>query len=112
MVYRSTPAAHDLNSLEPLEPRQFLSAGDLDPTFGRRGILVLPELASGARQIDVLPSGKILLAASDEILRLNQSGALDKTFGGGDGRITPDANVFDVDFMPDGRILVASSRSV
>src|SRR5688572_3599298 len=103
MVYRSTTAAGVLNSLEPLEPRQFLAAGDLDPTFGRGGVAVLQFDAASA--VDVRSDGKILIGAGRHVLRLNPNGSLDRSFTG-DGSLDTGLLEAQTVFMPDGRIVV------
>src|SRR4051812_43927903 len=84
---------------ERLEPRRLMSAGDLDPSFGVGGIRTLPltdpspEATFRPTALDVLNGktvvvGQINSFAGQEksfIARLTSSGALDTTFGGGDG---------------------------
>src|SRR5258705_6862094 len=48
--------------VEALEPRQFLSAGDLDRSFGSGGVLLRDDLNS-AYSVAVQADGKILLFA-------------------------------------------------
>ncbi len=59
---QTAPAARP--SVEPLEPRQLLTAGALDPTFANAGRLNLPGTYSFVDQILVQPDGKILVAGS------------------------------------------------
>jgi uncharacterized delta-60 repeat protein len=75
--------------IETLEPRQLLSAGDVDPTFGRNGSTLVPGLAS-LTDVAVQSSGKILILGTDgkpefpssdyHLLRLNSGGSVDNTF--------------------------------
>jgi uncharacterized delta-60 repeat protein len=75
--------------VEALEPRQLLSAGDIDTSFGRRGSTLVPGLAS-LTDVAVQSSGKILLLGADgdpvfpssqyHLLRLNLDGSLDAAF--------------------------------
>jgi uncharacterized delta-60 repeat protein len=104
MVYRSTTAAH---TLDALEPRQLLSAGDLARSFGRNGVLVLNDLpAAGA--VHVRPDGKILVGASSQILRFNPDGSPDKSFGN-NGRINTGIDFFDMEVTEDGHIVVVAN---
>jgi uncharacterized delta-60 repeat protein len=66
------------------------STGVPDPTFGVGGVKVIDlGAAEYATSVRVLNNGKLLLAGfrSSEVIvaRLTASGALDQTFGGGDG---------------------------
>jgi uncharacterized delta-60 repeat protein len=91
-----------------------LAAGDLDPTFGNGGTVMIPNgfLPSG---LVIQSDGKILIAASDftstsdwVLTRLNSDGSLDSSFGTG-GKVT--TNIGDFDYYPtltlqsDGKIL-------
>jgi uncharacterized delta-60 repeat protein len=105
MVYRSTPAAR---ALEALEPRQFLAAGDLDPTFGQRGAAILTQFGTGGA-VDVRGDGKIVISTGADILRLNPDGSLDRSFAD-DGSVATGLAAIDTAFMPDGRIVVAGRR--
>lgn len=50
---------------EPLEDRTApAAAGDLDPTFGTGGRVVIPLDSSSASAMAVLPDGKIVLAGT------------------------------------------------
>jgi uncharacterized delta-60 repeat protein len=83
---------------ERLEPRRFLSAGQLDPTFGGDGEINIPRLTDSSTLGSVVEQsdGKILLVGSTfggnntqtlRLQRFNNDGTLDPTFGGGDGVI-------------------------
>jgi uncharacterized delta-60 repeat protein len=83
--------------IEPLERRQLLSAGQLDPLFGSDGIVQLTGLTGNFADVKALPGGKFLAAgtakASDGKLslllaRFNADGKLDGTFGSGGEVIT------------------------
>src|SRR5206468_8450037 len=83
--------------IEPLERRQLLSAGQLDPLFGSDGIVQLTGVTGNFADVKALPSGKFLAAgaakASDGkvsllLARFNADGKLDGTFGSGGEVIT------------------------
>src|SRR5437868_3322858 len=96
---RSQPAQSMFVCSEPLEPRRLMSAGDLDTSFGVGGVRTLPltdpYADAGFRPMAVdVQNGKTVIVgqinsfAGEEksyIVRLTSSGALDTTFGGGDG---------------------------
>lgn len=89
--------------------------GSLDTTFGTLGIEIIPS-TGGAHHVAIQSDGKIVLAgdtngAPDQtvVIRLNDSGALDPTFGTG-GKVTFDnggGTSLAIDSA--GRILVAAS---
>lgn len=82
-------------SIELMEDRMLLSAGDLDPSFGGGGTMVVsfaqPYVDSGESAIQ--PDGKIVVLGTSDyggydygkgdfsLIRLSSSGALDPTFG-------------------------------
>lgn len=70
--------------------RRFLPGGQLDSSFGG-GAVSIPVLSEGGSAIAVSPDGKpvLVVASADEVnlLRLNQDGSRDSTFGG-DGTVT------------------------
>ena len=105
MVNRSTDTT---KALEALEPRQFLAAGDLDPTFGQRGAAILTQFRAGSA-VDVQADGKIVISAGTHLLRLNPDGSLDDSFGE-DGSVDTGLEFAKTDFMPDGRIVLAGRR--
>jgi uncharacterized delta-60 repeat protein len=103
--------------------------GKVDRSFGNNGRVVIPEREewdySGFATVLVLPDGKLLLAGSDDVsfgrmklVRLDPDGRLDRTFGGGDGVVTPkDRNAISccgesvlLASAGDGKILVAGER--
>ena len=110
--------------LQPLESRQFLSAGQLDPTFGNGGIVVTDHGLSNASGITVQSDGKILLTATGDdpagthLARYNADGSLDSSFGDGGvsswaigtSGVISDSSSFDLAgspfVAPDGKILV------
>jgi uncharacterized delta-60 repeat protein len=96
--------------------------GMLDTAFGGSGSTVFKGKRRGyttLRAVDVLPSGKILVAGFLNyrllLARLDADGRLDRGFGGGDGKVTLDlhANVCcqaaELAVASDGRIIVAAS---
>src|SRR5688572_21592539 len=111
-------------SVEPLEGRRLLAAGDLDPTFGRGGV-VLPDPTThrgGAAAVALQPDGKIVSGGTFEperqgpvhfaLLRYNADGSTDRSFGA-DGYVTANpagadrSFISDVAVQADGRILAA-----
>src|SRR5687767_9999966 len=90
------------HSIEALERRTLLAAGQLDPSFGDAGVVTAPPAIA---PVAVLPQadGKVLVAGETiatpglneppytqatyaaAIVRYNADGSLDTTFGGGDG---------------------------
>src|SRR5258706_3238555 len=97
--------------VETLEPRHLFSAGDIDPTFGRSGSVLVPALAS-LNEVAVQSSGKILLLGADgdpvfpssqyHLLRLNLDGSVDASFH---AQITP-FNAQRMFLESDGKILL------
>ena len=84
-------AANRAGSMERLEPRRLLTAGQLDPSFGSDGSVFAgnyPDFSISA--IAVQPDGKVLAAGnggtnntSTSIERFNVDGSLDPSFGTG-----------------------------
>src|SRR5688572_23808019 len=114
-----------LLTVERLETRWLLSAGDPDTSFGVGGRIEYdnPERLSFLAESLAQPDGKILFAGEtvDLLLadqaqyflrRVNPDGTLDATFGGGDGLVvgnftsdpTDDSSLNDVALAPDGKI--------
>src|SRR4051812_17577642 len=94
-------------TFELLEPRQFLSAGDLDPSFGNNGLILDRRVGSGAVEMLTQRPGDghtyLLVADRHGVERLTVSGAHDVTFGrDGRARIGNTRNVTDIAFQPDG----------
>lgn len=96
---------------------RFDDAGELDRAFGDHGRFLLPLSGNGpdsANAIAVQPDGKIVAVGSFAgidvlIARFDVDGALDSTFGGGDGFVTYDFGgseaLTDVELLPGGGIL-------
>ena len=120
-------------SVLPLEDRLTPAAGDLDPTFGTGGRVVLPMTAAAdgdeVNDVALLPDGRTVLAGFSTVggsgvqnefavARLLPDGSPDPSFDG-DGRLTMDFNfggylsdqATAVAALPDGRILVAGTVS-
>src|SRR4051812_29195448 len=86
--------------VERLERRRLLSAGDLDPTFGHGGFGSVSLGDVTVQKMLAQPDGKILVRGYTArfngeqdllvptLVRLNPDGSRDKSFGGGDGKIT------------------------
>ena len=109
-------------ALESLEHRRLLSAGDLDPTFSADGKQIIDLAGSGneiANAVAIDGSGRVVLAGrmivgsetDFAVVRLTATGAIDTTFGGGDGVVSVDFAVndeaMDVAIDSAGRIVVA-----
>ncbi|MGN6727940.1 MAG: delta-60 repeat domain-containing protein, partial [Tepidisphaeraceae bacterium] len=64
---------------------RYLANGELDPTFGTKGVVTVPNAGGYAiNGIAVEAGGKIFIEGPT-FIRLTSTGAFDKTFGGGDG---------------------------
>src|SRR5205085_6006854 len=83
-------------TVERLESRRLLSAGDVDPTFGDGGLVSLQAAPGGTALQSVAPcrDGKSfivvgMLAPPERglVMRVDGSGRPDPSFGGGDGRV-------------------------
>ena len=100
------------------DPSAARRPGDLDPAFGSDGVAVTSAAiaANGASVVLRQPDGKLVavgqIASSVlTLVRYNQDGTLDATFGSGGTVASPlGTNVFAATLQPDGRILVAGSR--
>ena len=99
--------------------------GTLDPSFGKGGI-VITTLKSGDDHTSALaiqPDGKIVVAGSTyngkandfAVIRYNENGTLDPSFGKGGISITSinegDDNASGLAIQPDGKIVVAGSTN-
>jgi uncharacterized delta-60 repeat protein len=99
---------------------RFTAEGNLDTSFANAGMrrLSLDETGSKADDVLVQPDGKILASGYGElgnmtIVRLNEDGTLDTSFGGGDGIAAPSFSLSCCPFgaaialalQPDGRIV-------
>jgi uncharacterized delta-60 repeat protein len=114
----SPTAPRRLPLLETLESRQFLSAGQLDPTFGDGGKLLTDAGLAYGTNVAVQADGKILATATSDafrdfnLIRYNPDGSLDTTFGDG-GVVSSNFPGTHSDFIdsmtvkPDGKIVVA-----
>lgn len=84
-------------------------AGNLDPSFGSRGIVThTPGIGGGIRGIAIQPDGGIVVAAFGSVVRYLPDGSLDSSFGGG-GYVTTGFNAYTVALQPDGKIIVAGA---
>lgn len=93
--------------------------GTLDEYFGSSGVIVtdLQSMGNFASAIDVQDDGKIVVGcrsyiftqAVSSVVRYETDGNLDLTFGGGDGVVNFQAELFkyidDVKVLPDGKII-------
>src|SRR5688572_7370347 len=103
-------------SVEALESRQLLAAGDLDATFGDAGKKIIPDWELIPTDSAIQADNKILVSGYGHfdvghVFRLNADGSVDRSFGSnglassGFGPYTAIANAVAVG--PGGRIAVA-----
>jgi uncharacterized delta-60 repeat protein len=89
------------------------SNGSIDTSFADQGFY---RFSSGARPDEVRlalqPDQKIVAVASKEIIRLDATGQLDTSFGGGDGRVATSASLADVELLSNGNIIVGGDSEV
>lgn len=80
-----------------------LVGGAPDPSFDASGVALdlLP------MSLAVTPSGGVLVGGGRTLVRLDESGALDPSFGDGGVLVDPTMSAADVTIQPDGKILVA-----
>ncbi|MEW6681847.1 MAG: Ig-like domain-containing protein [Nitrospirota bacterium] len=95
---------------------RFNSNGSLDTTFGVQGIVVtdIGSTGSTARALVVQPDGKLVVAGDANgnvaLVRYNQDGSLDTTFGA-QGIVIADAGIaFSIVLQPDAKLVVAGYR--
>jgi len=97
-MQKNTSAQHQTALMQPLEPRLFLAAGSLDPSFAHRGIALLAGSDGNTDNISVArqQDGKLLVLAGPRpnfqyttLTRYNTDGSRDRTFAT-DGRIVFD----------------------
>jgi uncharacterized delta-60 repeat protein len=127
--------------METMEPRQFLSAGQLDPSFGTAGIAQINNGLAGASAVSLQSDGKIVVNAEHDVsdgtitrigqdstqVRFNADGTIDTSFGnggisgvsiGGSGPVTvgKDDNALDhvgtTLALADGKFLFLGSRLI
>src|SRR5687768_8657348 len=91
-------------AVEPLEPRQLLSSGDLDPTFGPRGKVLAPP-TGGTNVVGQPADGRIITASANTLRRFEPDGRRDKTFGD-QGLAESPVTIYDVALQGD-KIVVA-----
>lgn len=105
---------------------RYLRDGTLDASFGDGGVVLTTDPFPGrAETVRLQPDGRLLVVGRSEgdgrgyygfaVARYDLDGALDPTFGGGDGLVTtvPPASwyttAYSVILQPDGRIVVGGS---
>jgi uncharacterized delta-60 repeat protein len=112
---------------ESLEHRRLFAAGDLDPTFAGGRVIAGAQVAQElVVDVAVQTDGKVVAAvrtsASNDwgdfsVIRYNANGAIDTTFGGGDGRVdlTFQSATFNhidaVALRDDGKIVAVGATS-
>ena len=97
---------------------RYEEGGALDPSFGDGGMVTTAIAGGGgdeARSIAIQENGRIVVAGSDSwqrfaVVRYRPNGALDDSFGGGDGVVRTnftagDDVAFDLAIRPDGKIV-------
>jgi len=118
-------------TLQSLEDRNVPAAGDIDPTFGSGGRVVIPfDLGDNndyAESIKIQPDGKIVIAGfatfdattyDFAVTRLNPDGSFDTTFDG-DGKTTitvregglGDDEVVGLALQTDGKIVIVGNAA-
>lgn len=98
------------------------AAGDLDPTFGGGDGVVVNTQASHFGKTEVLSDGKIIVfggrGTKGLLMRYNEDGTVDTTFGGGDGKVwasappgslPPDTRWGTFLLQPDGKLVVTGA---
>jgi uncharacterized delta-60 repeat protein len=106
-------------SLEPLEARVLLSAGDLDPTFGAGGKIVTDLGVRWADAAVLQGDGKLVVVAGGDdldfhkLMRYNADGSVDTTFGAsGLAGIDLGYHISAIEGLAvtaDGKIIIAAS---
>ena len=103
------------------------SDGSIDNTFGTDGV-VYQNVQVSVHDLQVQPDGSILVAGYQQsatnndwrIARFTGGGAIDNSFGSGGmilmdfdrpGVVDPDDKLFDLELLPDGRILAAGDSN-
>jgi uncharacterized delta-60 repeat protein len=97
----------NLPSIESLEARRLLSAGDQDMTFGTNGMVAVNETSRA-----LLPAGndKTYVVTTNHIEKHNADGSLDTTYGAV-GIAGPTANVIEAHVQSDGRVVVVCGQT-
>ena len=104
---------------------RYLSDGSIDSSFGGGDGIVITDFGPGddlAKSISIQPNGKILVGGSSHnglnadfaLVRYESNGALDTSFGGGDGKVTTPIGAgddvgFSVALQIDSKIVVAGA---
>jgi uncharacterized delta-60 repeat protein len=79
--------------------------GQLDTTFSSDGRIILRD--AEAVEVRLQPDGKVLVVdANGEVRRYTGTGMLDRTFGGGDGKVETDVAAVAAETRADGSLLV------
>jgi uncharacterized delta-60 repeat protein len=104
---RAARANASAAEFETLGRRWLLSAGALDPTFGKGGVVVEPTIDRPDGLV-VEANGNILVSTSSQLLCYNADGTPDTSFGK-DGAISPDFNIAGVAVQSNGQIVLGGS---
>jgi len=100
-----------------IDLRAALKSGSLDPTFGTNGISIIDtgSTSDNMNAIALQPDGKIILVGSNStggvILRLNQNGTLDSSFGNSGKILDSNYDYRAVTIQKDGKIIVGGERA-
>jgi len=79
--------------------------GQLDPTFSNDGRIILRD--ARAVEVRLQADGKVLVVdANGEVRRYTGMGTLDRTYGGGDGKVQTDVAAIAAETRADGSLLV------
>ncbi|HTL31128.1 MAG TPA: delta-60 repeat domain-containing protein, partial [Tepidisphaeraceae bacterium] len=113
---RLTPSVqqHRAALIERLEPRQLLSAGDLDTTFQTTGLYINPTLNGGVHDIAITPDGSFYAAVGTgtmAVQKYSSTGQLQSTFTASKVTIGGYVNwgAATVALQDDGKILLAGA---
>jgi uncharacterized delta-60 repeat protein len=85
------------------------AAGEIDPTFGDRGVAEVPTPSSHV-EIAVTPDGRIITGTASSVARLSPNGSLDPSFGAGSGYVKLAYPVDDVASSDTGAIYAGGIR--
>ncbi|HEY5859279.1 MAG TPA: hypothetical protein VIX62_03230, partial [Actinomycetota bacterium] len=84
--------------------------GQLDPTFSNDGRIILRD--ARAVEVRLQADGKVLVVdANGEVRRYTGMGTLDRTYGGGDGKVQTDVAAIAAETRADGSLLVMGSMA-
>ncbi|HEX8524728.1 MAG TPA: hypothetical protein VF669_20915 [Tepidisphaeraceae bacterium] len=97
---------------------RFNGDGGIDSSFATNGVYQLPIGGTaewtGAHEADlaIRSDGRIVVAASNLLLRFTPSGQLDQTFGGGDGIVKAPTHLYELVLLPDNSIYAGGDQAL